>query len=179
MKIKLVLLTIGIFVFIPGQNLFAQDLQGEIKTDLPSGSCILTSGLVNEDKTMLLIGFSDFLEAARKTHYYLINLETNELISHFNVNRWTYLMDAYFHEKKYLYISFGIKIRTKYMIYDIFTGERIGKILDSKSPKGAGYLSKGLEFRHSGLSKNGGKIILDDTIITYDSQTSTIQIFSK
>lgn len=158
---------------------FSQDADVRIETGLPSHSSYMARGLLNEDGTMILIDISNTEEMAKKANFYLINLETFELVSSFKVKKWTYFHDAFFYKDNSIYLSYGIRIRVKYLIFDGNTGEMTGKVLAKKCPKGEGYNSKEQEIDYSKISKDKGKIILDHCTISFDREESVIEISER
>ena len=180
MKIKFSILILGFLIFTSDHYSFSQTLEAEIPTGLKPYRSMLYTGLINEDKNILMVNLMNFDEPARHANYYIINLETLELMCNIHVKRWTYLMDAYFYQNKYLYISYGMGyFETKYWIFDIFSGLLVDKVKGKESPKGDDYRSGKLEFKNATVKKNDGKIILENFIVSFENTTSTIQIFSK
>lgn len=147
-----------------------------VKIHIPEidSTAYLYQVLLNDSKTYALLDINNPKEQARKAHFYLLDLKNHKLACKFSCRRWTYLHDAFFHENKYIYISFGIRLRTKYYIYDINTGERVGKKLAKNSPVGESY-SAGVHVKnHSSLANN--ELVINDIIIKVDPEKKFIRI---
>lgn len=171
----LLLTTLTIHPFIG----FSQDADVRIETGLPSRSSFIARALLNEEGTMILVDISNMDEMAKKANFYLINLETFELVSSFKVKKWTYFHDAFFYKDNSIYLTYGIRIRSKYLIFDGNTGEMTGKVLAKKCPKGEGYYSEELEIDYQKISKDKGKIILEHCVISFDREESVIEISER
>lgn len=146
--LKIIVLTFGLIV----ENFsFCQQRELEIPLAQDMGGVYSSAVLINEANSLVLIDVEYTSELARKSHFYLIDLKKFTLLSQFHTKRWTYLHDAYFYNDSLLYISFGIRLRSKYYIYDIFSGERIAKQLAKKSPKGDAFRAKDnhIKFNHN------------------------------
>ncbi len=108
----------------------------------------LFSALLSEDSCKVLLEFSLKDGLHKHSHNYIIDLNSNSIQSEFQYHKWTYLHQSYFYNDSLLYLSYGRRLNTKYLIIHLDSGQVRGKVKDVSSPKGRGYKSEQLEIKN-------------------------------
>jgi len=109
------------------------------------------------------------------SYYAVINYETNNLVSTFNVKSWTYLQSSWIKNDSLLYLSKGMFIGRK-IIFNLNTGEKIQTKLSFRCDAPKTENGQGVYFGHNDFYCTGGVVYWKSYRIYFDDKTHMLII---